>query len=167
VICKVEECERPSDSFGMCKLHAARFRRHGDPLAGRTKNGETLAFIELARTHIGDDCLIWPFATVKGYASMRSNGKTINVCRMLCVEVNGEPKGERKEACHSCGRGRTGCINPCHLRWGTRQDNVADAVKHGHTNLGRKFGKQTPEHIEKRFAWRKKETARDVNSSAN
>ena len=164
--CNVVGCENPSDSYGMCKLHAARFRRHGDPLAGRTKNGDTQAFIERARAHTeSDDCLIWPFATVKGYASIRRNGETVNVCRMLCKEANGYPDGERNEACHTCGNGSGGCVNPRHLRWGTRQENAMDAVRHGHTNRGRRFGKQTPEHIAKRFAWRNKEVSRDYSSA--
>lgn len=29
--CSVEDCKRKSDELGMCKLHATRVRRHGDP----------------------------------------------------------------------------------------------------------------------------------------
>jgi hypothetical protein len=153
----------------MCKLHAARFRRHGDPLVGRTKNGETWAFIQLARAHAGEDCLFWPFATVNGYASMRKNGETINVCRMLCMEAHGEPEGDRNETCHSCGNGRNGCISLRHLRWGTRQENVQDMVDHGHSRRGTKQRPITAEEKERQRAGQIKawERRRQVNAASN
>lgn len=39
--CKIEDCTRiGTGGFGYCRSHASRFRRHGDPLAGRAFNGE-------------------------------------------------------------------------------------------------------------------------------
>jgi hypothetical protein len=38
--CKIEECGQiGTGGFGYCKRHASRFRRHGNPLAGRAFNG--------------------------------------------------------------------------------------------------------------------------------
>lgn len=33
------------------------------------------------------------------------------------------------DLCHNCGNGK--CSNPKHLYWGTRKENVEDAIRHG------------------------------------
>ena len=43
-ICSIQGCGKPCHSHGMCSSHAHRFRRHGDPLAGRVSEGEPLGF---------------------------------------------------------------------------------------------------------------------------
>jgi hypothetical protein len=88
-ICKIDGCGNPKDSLGLCKLHAARMRRHGDPLAGRTKEGAPAAFIERAINYEGDECLIWPFSKTKGYAAMRKDGRLQYVSRIICERLMG------------------------------------------------------------------------------
>lgn len=49
----------------------------------------------------------------------------------LVLTVWDGPKPPDKESCHSCDN--RPCINPLHLRWGTRQDNVDDMMaRRGH-----------------------------------
>lgn len=120
----------------MCKLHYNRWKRHGDPLAGRTKNGSIPLFIEAAKSYAGDDCLIWPFATVKGYACARIDQKTEYVCQIICEHAHGAPPEGKPWALHSCDNGHLGCIAPKHLHWGDAKDNGAEMAKRGRSCKG-------------------------------
>jgi hypothetical protein len=128
--CKIEGCDKPVVAFDMCYRHWDRWRRYGDPLAGRTFNGEPERFYqETVLTYDGDDCLLWPYAkTPQGYAMMRVKGsaQSITVHRRLCEEVNGPPPGPGYDAGHSCNFGTTGCVARAHVFWQTRVDNIAD-----------------------------------------
>jgi hypothetical protein len=84
--------------------------------------------------HDEDACLIWPFErTHWGYGTLLQNGQKRVASRVMCELVNGPPLGPEYEACHSCGHGAAGCVNPNHLRWGTRRENMQDAIAHGAT----------------------------------
>lgn len=62
-------------------------------------------------------------------------GKKFKVHRLVCAAFHG-PNSEGHDACHIDGsRDNNSALN---LKWGTRAENVADAVRHGthHSNLG-------------------------------
>ena len=150
-MCSVGGCSSRFDAKGFCKLHYARWRRHGDPLSGRSKEGDALAFLEVARDYEGDECLIWPFAKTKGYACIRLDRKTQYVSRIICEGSHGaQPPGA--ECLHGCGRGHEGCITKKHLRWDSHAENMRDMSNHGRSSAGRKFGPQSPSVIAKRAA---------------
>ena len=67
-ICSVEGCGKPHASKGFCPAHSYKFRKYGDPLAGKTKvgNGAVLRWMDENKTYCGDECLVWPFALGKG-----------------------------------------------------------------------------------------------------
>jgi hypothetical protein len=73
------------------------------------------------------DCLIWPFSKSHGYAVI--GGRLVH--RIVCRKAHGKAPREKPCALHSCGKGHIGCINPWHLRWGSKKDNVYDAMEHG------------------------------------
>lgn len=50
----------------------------------------------------------------------------LRVNRWVLWQATGEA-GEGLEACHRCDRAL--CVQPEHLYWGTRADNVRDIVK--------------------------------------
>lgn len=79
----------------------------------------------------GDDCLIWPFSTSRGYGHLGIGGKVRKAHRVLCEIVYGPPPTPKHEAAHSCGRGDQGCVNRKHLSWKTRSGNQRDRRKHG------------------------------------
>lgn len=131
-ICSIPDCGKPHDSHGFCGAHAQRFRKHGDPLAGRTPEGALPKFInETVLPYVGDECLIWPFSRTKGYAAMGGKGQTVYVSRLVCEHRNGPPPSPAHQAAHSCGNGHRGCVTPRHLSWKTRKENMADCVGHG------------------------------------
>lgn len=133
--CSVEGCGEKVHARGMCASHAHRLRRHGDPLAGRVKEGEPLAFLKAAVCSETDECIIWPYAKlVTGYGTIQLGGKTTRVHRASCQMVHGYPEWEALDCAHSCGVRL--CVNPRHLRWTTREGNMRDAIKHGTTTRG-------------------------------
>ena len=128
----------------ICKPHPVH------NLRCRTKSGEAQEFYRnVVLMSAGEDCLMWPFAKVKGYGSIRIGGKSHLVSRLVCAEVNGPPPTDRHEAAHSCGNGHLGCVNPSHLAWKTPTQNQADKVTHGTHNRGERSGsaKLTPQDV--------------------
>lgn len=137
--CSVEGCTNPVKvkSRGWCSAHYQRWWAHGDPLAGRTPEGAGIAWLEQHIGHVGDDCLIWPFARGNdGYGRIMAQTSS----RIMCRLVHGEPPSPKHESAHSCGKGHLGCVHPQHLRWATRIENLADKIKHGTICRGEQHG---------------------------
>ena len=98
-----------------------------------TQRGEPLAWVrDVAIPFGGDECLIFPYSRDDyGYGKVRYDGSNIGVHVLVCRERHGEKPTPRHEACHSCGNGHGGCVNPNHIYWGTRAQNMADAMAMG------------------------------------
>jgi hypothetical protein len=141
-ICSLPECGKPYHCKGYCEAHYTRVRRHGDPLAGRTPDGELIRWIhEVAMLHTSDDCLPWPFGTIgNGRAQVRVGGKKVIASRYVCELAHGVPPSAEHEAAHSCGKGHEGCISPGHLEWKTHAENMADRLVHGTLSRGERHG---------------------------
>ena len=131
-LCSIPECGKPHESHGFCTAHAHRYRRHGDPLMGRTPEGEALRFYEdVVLTYEGEECLTWPYAKdQKGYAQLWFRGKVQYVPRLVCEEHE-QPPTPSHQAAHSCGKGHLGCVAKSHLSWKTCAENTDDRFKHG------------------------------------
>lgn len=132
-ICSIPECGKPHKGHGYCPAHHYRFIRHGDPLGGRTPEGEPMRFIhEVAVHHTGEECLTWPFGKDRdGYATISIDNKKVGAHRYVCKLANGAPPTPEHDAAHSCGRGHEACISPIHLGWKTKAENQADRIVHG------------------------------------
>lgn len=131
-ICAVEGCGRGLAGAGYCVPHYKRFRKFGDPLAGGIKWGEAREFVADAIKSRTDDCINFPYCrSADGYGRLRIGGKTIGAHCYVAERVHGSKPTSKHETCHSCGNGHLACINPRHLYWGTRTDNVQDAKAHG------------------------------------
>ncbi len=93
-----------------------------------------------------DWCLIWPFSRIQsGYAKFTS--KAVAVHRVMCEYKNGLPPTPKHQACHSCGRGNQGCVNPNHLSWKTNAENQIERFKHSGWTPQRKLTPQDVEEI--------------------
>lgn len=139
-VCSIEGCERPHYGHGFCHMHYQRWKKHGDPLytGGKFAPGEALAWLKDALAHRDrSGCWEWPFlADQHGYGRVTIEGKQRRLSAVV-LELEGRerPKG-KDEGLHSCDN--PPCCNPTHLRWGTRQENVADAVARNRTTYGEK-----------------------------
>lgn len=89
-------------------------------------------FKEILEKATPDQCWIWPMRREPaGYGLVTIRKKRHKAHRVVCRMAHGEPPQEKLDAAHSCGNGHLGCVNPHHLRWATRRENVADAIRHG------------------------------------
>ena len=76
-------------------------------------------------------CWIIPGISCKGnytqkkdnlYPQVSFQGKNYALCRLVNEVFEGEPNG--RHLIHSCNNNK--CINPNHIRWGSRQENMFD-----------------------------------------
>lgn len=131
VKCSVDGCEVLARGHGLCQHHYDKRRRANRPIS-RNRNGAGLAFIAAAMLQETDECIIWPYGrSTNGYGGTHVDGKYIAAHRYVCILAHGEPPSPDHEAAHSCGKGRSGCINKNHLRWDTAKGNAADRKIHG------------------------------------
>jgi len=139
--CSVDRCKMPRKGMSeFCSNHLYRFKKHGNPLSGRTPPGEPLEYFKnVALNYEGDDCLLWPYArNSAGYAHVSVDGKNKLVHRLACIAEYGYPTDEDQQAAHSCGNGNIGCCNKKHVRWATPKENGEDTVLHGRSQRGEK-----------------------------
>lgn len=149
--CSIVGCKKPAHlNKSWCQAHYTRWLRHGDPLGGNTSQGEPLRFLsEVVLTYECDDCLRWPYATIRGYGNIHFEGKRHLVSRLVCERVHGPAPTPLHEAAHSCGNGDEGCVNKHHLSWKTPVENSADKDKHGTMVRGsdHKLAKLTEDNV--------------------
>lgn len=142
-ICSVEGCGKAVyRKSTYCQGHHRRVERHGNPCASVAFGSFPVRatakdWVAAHLGHSGDACLIWPFKRdAAGYGSWSKNGSTTPAARMICEKVYGPPPSPIHQCAHSCGQGRSGCVNPRHLRWATPTENYKDRRIHGTDDAG-------------------------------
>lgn len=131
-LCKIDGCGKVAYQRGWCNAHYKRWWRYGDPLGGSTPWGAAKTFILQAAVADAEECVIYPFyRTPDGYGWMKTPSGHLGAHVYVAILAHGDKPTPSHEACHSCGNGRLGCVNPKHIYWGTRSDNVKDAYRAG------------------------------------
>lgn len=90
-------------------------------------------------------CWLWQASTRNGYAVTSRDGKNGYVHRFVADVFHG-PCPQGHEVMHSCDVRR--CVNPAHLSYGTRAENMADMVCKGRSTAGRPKPWLRTNHVE-------------------
>ena len=120
--CSVEGCERKRTYREYCPNHQYKFKKYGDPLAGKTyyKNPEDAIS---ARSREEGSCLIWEGSkTADGYGTINFQSK-IRTVHSVAWEMKYGKIPEGSQINHTCWN--RDCVSIDHLEMVTRSQNSA------------------------------------------
>lgn len=87
-------------------------------------------FDAMASPEPNSGCWLWTGAVMGvGYGKIKIGPKFVPATH-LSLELDGRPRPDlSKWALHTCDNPT--CVNPAHLWWGTRADNISDQIQKG------------------------------------
>ncbi len=88
------------------------------------------------RTCAGEngECRLWQGSlNAGGYGTIKYQGKSALVHRVVMSITTGTPLKHPMQVIHSCNNPR--CVAVSHLSYGTHSDNMADKIRHGRGGL--------------------------------
>lgn len=125
--CLVPGCDSPSRARGRCMKHYRSGVKSGEIAVEKRKETRLDYIKRVVLPYAGDDCLYWPFvANNNHYPVILYEGRVCNVSRVVCILTHGKPRRRALEAAHACGNGHLGCVNPRHIRWKTKFENLRE-----------------------------------------
>lgn len=126
---RCSNCNRAATARGFCDACYYVSRR---PVGFQSTAGRCMRFLETIPET--DECVLWPFSLDRlGYGNMHT--KTTRTAKAHAVSLmirvpKPFPEAHALHASHEvCGNRH--CVNPNHLRWGTRGENMADRIIDG------------------------------------
>lgn len=121
----------------MCGMHYSRVRKYGDPNEVRCLQGRSVEERFWVKVQKTDTCWLWTGAkNDQGYGQIKGNRKLIYAHRYsLYLKTGIFPK---LFVLHLCDVPH--CVNPDHLREGSQQENMTDAVNKGRHAIGSRNG---------------------------
>ena len=128
-ICSVDGCENKSIAKDLCSKHYWRLRVHGAVSPTDRMKGSVDRFWKKVDKKNESDC--WEWTAQKsdaGYGRFRFNGGQL-AHRYSFMIHNGYLPDSSRHVMHICDN--PGCVNPFHLKDGSRRDNVDDMVAKG------------------------------------
>ena len=121
--CSITDCDLPTRSRGWCRIHYARWRRHGDPVAFTGTQGAADArFDAYSQPLVWSDCIIWTGSVARGgYGALRVEGRITYAHRYAWQRENG-PIPDGMYVDHACWN--KSCVNVDHLRLASPRQNM-------------------------------------------
>lgn len=103
-------------------------------MAGKSVKSVAERFWPKVKVAANSECWEWSAAfDGHGYGQLRCEGKN-RLATHVSLELAGHARPSTAYvAMHSCDN--PPCVNPAHLRWGTRKENHQDALAKGRLNL--------------------------------
>jgi len=103
------------DSFGIPR----RDKTHTEPIEVR--------FWNRVEEGAERDCWVWTASKSRGYGQIRFDGELWKAHRLSMLLHGEDPSG--KNVLHTCDN--KACVNPNHLYFGSKRDNMIDAIENG------------------------------------
>lgn len=131
--CSATDCDRSVRSRQLCNTHYLRWWKKASPEERRRPSKPQLFWAKVQR---GPGCWEWQGArrpTGHGYF-VGYERKVVSAARFSLEMHLGESIPPGMETCHRCDN--PPCVNPRHLYFGTRQNNVDDAWARGLMPVG-------------------------------
>ncbi len=127
--CSVPQCDKVHYCKGYCRTHYSRYKAHGTPDGG-PRNHVSLEerFWGKVQRRGPDQC--WPWIgkrQASGYGRIGIGANTQTGAHQVCFEMHNGYKPE--VVMHTCDN--PWCVNPAHLKAGTRKLNMQDCVAKG------------------------------------
>lgn len=121
---------RYNETIDTMKMNVNRLRR--TTADGRATPGAQPIWLQTHATLEACDpdvCLLWPFKSVaSGYGVLSiGEGRLRGAHSVSCENAYGPAPEGKTDAAHGCDTPL--CVNPHHLRWATRQENMADVAR--------------------------------------
>lgn len=126
-------CDRPQQKRAMCNRHYLRWRKATPPEQRPTPTKEQRFW---AKVQKGPRCWEWTGARrPSGHGMFNGYDRTSVPASRFALELHlGYPPPPGTETCHRCDN--PPCVNPKHLYYGTRQNNIDDAYARGLIPVG-------------------------------
>lgn len=126
--------ERKQALQGKLKGISKRTLVHGNQSGSKKISRRSLLtikqFVESVRNTKSEECVFVP-GSIKGIpARMNFFERQMTAAKYSLLLKAGTPPKDKEWALHACGNGHLSCVNPNHLYWGDRSDNVSDQGRH-------------------------------------